>query len=186
MLSAPPGSPRAWPRLGLKTKSRTTAGATSAAPDPSRVGTSTRFSQSEFTPVRLPTRVSFYPDQHPALIDAETWSPGARFAISSPPMRAAINPKAMQPSRACLRAAGRCPRPVESDLLGHTPSRKGAAIAITSLPRRSPGRNGSQARLGRYAPSSGKCHVAPAVTLGAISRHSTVANLAGDSGVRLT
>src|ERR1700730_16873162 len=35
--------------------------------------------------------------------------PGARFAISSPPIRAAINPKAMQPNRAYWRACWSMP-----------------------------------------------------------------------------
>ena len=78
--------------------------------------------------------------------------PGARFAISSPPLRAVINPKAMQPNRAYWRACWSMP-----DARREPPRRQErAALSLLRLCRAGHrGRNGSRARLGRYAPSSG-------------------------------
>jgi hypothetical protein len=65
------------------------------------VGTSTRFSQTEFTSVRLPKRVSFSRASSPALIDAETWS-AVRDQRAANTTR--HQSKIMQPSRAYWRA----------------------------------------------------------------------------------
>src|SRR5438270_8961515 len=53
----------------------------------------------------------------------------------------------------------RCPMPVASALLHHTPSRKGGAIAIRSLPRRSPGPERISGKAGPICPQLRKCHV---------------------------
>jgi hypothetical protein len=54
---------------------------------------------------------------------------------------------------------------VASALLHHTPSRKGGAIAITSLPRRSPEPERISGKAGPVCPQLRKCHARPAVTL---------------------
>src|ERR1700738_4201457 len=88
--------------------------------------------------------------------------PGARFAISSPPIRAVINPKAMQPNRAYWQACWSMP-----DARRERPQER-AALSLLPLCRAGHrDRNGSRARLGRHAPSSGNGVCAQAVTLGA-------------------
>jgi hypothetical protein len=72
-----------------------------------------------------------YPGQRPALIDAETWS-AVRDQLAANTSRHQSKSNAAEPSLlAGLLVDARCP--------SRAPSRKGGAIAITSLPRRSPG-----------------------------------------------
>ncbi len=60
-----------------------------------------------------------------------------------------------------LLVDARCPMPVASALLHHTPSRKGGAIAIRSLPRRSPGPERISGKAGPICPQLRKCHGRP-------------------------
>src|ERR1700731_2470754 len=135
MLSAPPGSPHAWPRLGLRTKPRTTAGATSAAADPSRVAHLHASLKPNLRRSDCP-QGSALPGPAPGADRCRDLERGSRSA------RRQYEPPSIQ--KQCSRTeltgglAGRCPMLVASALLHHTPSRKGGAIAITSLPRRSP------------------------------------------------
>jgi hypothetical protein len=92
--------------------------------------------------------------------------PGARFAISSAQIRAAINPKGMRPLRFLLiglmvyaRSPSRAPR-------------ERASLSLLGLCRAGHrGRNRSRATLDRYAPRSGTLMCAPAVPRGAITDH---------------
>ena len=165
MLSAPPGSPRAWPRLGLRTKPRTTAGATSAAAD--------AFSRGHiYTPLsnriyagQIAHKGQLYQGQHPALIDAETWS-AVRDQLAANTSRHQSKSNAAEPSLlAGLLVDARCSSRAPYYI---TRRQERAALSLLRLCRAGHrSRNGSRARLGRYAPSSGNVMCAPAVTLGA-------------------
>jgi hypothetical protein len=128
MLSVPPGSPRAWPRLGLRTKSRTTAEPTSAA--------QTLLAWTHLHASLKPNlRRSDCPQglalPEPAFGGRSTPRPGARFAISSPPIQAAINPEAMQPNRAYWRACWSMPDARGERLTTSHAVNKGPAAPVT-------------------------------------------------------
>jgi hypothetical protein len=173
MLSAPPGSPRAWPRLGLKTSkpSRGRQRGRRARRQTLLAWAHLRASlKANLRPSDCPQGSAFTRTKHPGAHrcrDLEPWS-AVRDQLSANASRHQSKSNAAEPS---LLAGCWSMPDARRERLTTSHAVKGAAIAITSLPRRSPGRNGSQARLGRYAPSSGKCHVAPAVTLGANSGH---------------
>jgi hypothetical protein len=158
MLSVPPGSPRAWPRLGLRTKSRTTAEPTSAA---QTLLAWTHLHASLKPNLRrsdCPQGLALPEPAFPRPIDAETWS-AVRDQLAANTSRHQSRSNAAEPSLlAGLLVDARCPWR--------------APYYITRRQQRAcraghRGRNGSRARLGRYAPSSGNVMCAPAVTLGA-------------------
>jgi Recombinase len=108
-----------------------------------------------------------YQGQHPALIDAETWS-AVRDQLAANTSRHQSKSNAAEPSLLAgllvdVRCSSRAPYYI-------TRRQERAALSLLRLCRAGHrSRNGSRARLGRYAPSSGNVMCAPAVTLGAIT-----------------
>ena len=158
MLSAPPGSPHAWPRLGS---------------EPSRGRQRARRARRQTLLAWAHLHASLKPNLRRSDCPQGSALPGPApgadrcrdLERGSRSARRQYEPPSIQ--KQCSRTeltgglAGRCPMLVASALLHHTPSRKGGAIAITSLPRRSPEPERISGKAGPVCPQLRKCHVRP-------------------------